>query len=115
MYAGVKNQRLQYFRKYYPEYTKNLRLKVLDVLGEGKCAKCGIDDYRCLQIDHVKGNGRNDKNNPKGKAGLSFHLWIVNNIDEAKKYLQILCANCNWIKKYENKELGGRKRNNDSL
>jgi len=27
--------------------------------------------------------------------------------DEAKEKLQILCANCNWIKRYGRKEFGG--------
>lgn len=31
--------------------------------------------------------------------------YYVNHRDEARAKLQILCANCNWIKRAENKEL----------
>lgn len=33
--------------------------------------------------------------------------WIKANLDDAKNLYQVLCANCNWIKRYENGEHPG--------
>lgn len=81
------------------------RSKAIEYLG-GICAKCGFFDTRALQIDHVKGrNGIPRSNNP------SFYQDILRN-KVGDKY-QLLCANCNQIKKVENNEIGygkGRER-----
>jgi predicted nucleic-acid-binding Zn-ribbon protein len=76
------------------------RLVVLGKLG-GKCVKCGNDDYRVLQIDHVDGKGCQERK----KLGYNNNYYVVQSIikGERKKY-QLLCANCNWIKRWENNE-----------
>lgn len=78
--------------------------EVIDLLG-GKCAKCGFTDIRALQIDHINGNGCQESR----KIG---YYGIRNRIlaGQTKEY-QVLCANCNWIKRYENDELGRYKKN----
>jgi len=63
----------------------------------GKCVRCGFDhDYRALQIDHIAGGGsrRRLKHDP-------IKDILAGN---TKKY-QLLCANCNWIKRYEMNEV----------
>ncbi|MEK7178047.1 MAG: hypothetical protein AAB721_00070, partial [Patescibacteria group bacterium] len=55
-------------------------------------------DYRALQIDHILGNG--SKERKKNNTTKIYHK-IVNK--QTKGY-QLLCANCNWIKRYTNKE-----------
>jgi len=42
------------------EYLRGIRKATLDLLG-GKCVKCGFDDFRALQIDHINGGGVKDK------------------------------------------------------
>lgn len=79
-----------------------VRIEVLRLLGSGKCAKCGFDDWRALQIDHVNGHGYADSR-PKQNPHF-FRKWVLNHLDEAKKIYQVLCANCNWIKRHENDE-----------
>ena len=37
-----------------------------------KCKKCGFDDYRALQIDHIDGMGSKDKH--RIKAGPRVYL-----------------------------------------
>lgn len=70
------------------------RLAVLAKFG-GKCVKCGFDDPRALQIDHINGGG--------GQANKYMSLpWQL--VVSPEKF-QILCANCNWIKRYENNEV----------
>lgn len=72
--------------------------RVLDLLGN-VCKNCGNSDKRVLQIDHINGGG-----NKEFKAiglGHNFYKHIL--VVTGKGY-QILCANCNWIKRHENNE-----------
>jgi hypothetical protein len=90
------------------------RRDLLTLLG-GCCARCGFDDYRALQIDHVKGDGAAEhrgarKLDPRRQRQRVEASWRSG---ERGKY-QILCANCNQIKRVENGESGGRKRAIDS-
>ena len=75
----------------------NRRLEVIKKLG-GKCARCGFSDKRALQIDHIKGGG--SKENRK-LGWLKMYKKIL--LDDGSNY-QLLCANCNWIKRNENRE-----------
>ena len=87
-----------YMRKYQKEYHRRGRLEVLLAAGGIKCKKCGFDDWRALQIDHVNGDGLLERKQIKSNAR---HL---KKIKENPKRYQVLCGNCNWIKKYENGE-----------
>lgn len=78
------------------------RRAMLDDLG-GKCVQCGFEDWRALQVDHIHGDGRKDIY----RYG-SRYLYAKIVAENHDKY-QLLCANCNWIKRYENKEHGYRK------
>lgn len=89
-------------------WRKNTRTKILEKYGN-KCSRCGFSDIRALQIDHVNGGGNKELNSLKiGGSRGSYYKVVLG--DTTGKY-QILCANCNWIKRYENKEynLTGRK------
>lgn len=84
------------------EYRES-RSRVIKHLG-GKCIRCGFDDPRALQADHVK------------EVGLA-HLRSQNWRDYHKEILkdttgrfQLLCANCNWIKRAENNENPSSRR-----
>lgn len=72
--------------------------KLLEILG-GKCVRCGITDPRCLQIDHINGGGRVDYIKYGNSQQMVRHY--LKDTVKAKETLQILCANCNWIKEYE--------------
>lgn len=71
------------------------RLILLEALG-GMCVRCGIEDYRTLQIDHKAGF--------TGKTRKTISLKKM--LQQLQLY-QILCANCNWIKKHDNGEHPG--------
>lgn len=62
----------------------------------------GCTDIRCLQIDHINGNGLKKRKEDGGYMKAITHY--VNHPEETKGVLQLLCANCNWIKKFDNKE-----------
>ena len=69
-----------------------------------RCNSCGFDrDVRALQIDHVQGGGSAEIKGGRG-AGLAYYLRVLK--DTTGRY-QLLCANCNKIKRYENKEALG--------
>lgn len=77
------------------EAYRKRRNTVLRALG-GKCVRCGFDDPRALQIDHVKGGGCN--------APFREYRKAVKIIGALPGVYQLLCANCNWIKRAERNE-----------
>jgi len=98
---GRESQRK--LRKEHPEYFRNqthkYRMKIIEMLG-GHCVRCGEDDWRCLQTDHIDGGGNKDFHN----GGNARYCRIIREIKENPNKFQLLCANCNWRKRYENKE-----------
>ena len=96
------------FKERAKKYQNKLRIELMLLLGT-KCVRCGFDDIRALQIDHIEGKGHNERVNIFGSIRLMYRYYR-DNPEQAKKKLQILCANCNWIKKHENNEV---KETND--
>ena len=89
---------------YQQSYRHRIRMAVLALLG-GKCVRCGFEDWRALQVDHLCGGGR------KEERALGGHFKVYKKIlsmGNPEKEYQILCANCNWIKRYENKECSSK-------
>lgn len=115
-YENNKRWRLKN-RERYLELTRRgerrrrlkIRGKIIELLG-GKCSNpnCavpnGMTDKRCLQIDHIKGSGKKERNKFGSSANLLRH--ILKKLKAGSKDYQLLCANCNWIKRWENKEWG---------
>jgi len=83
------------YNKKQRELSKKWRIKAIEFLG-GKCIRCGFSDIRALQIDHINGGGNHDFAGSK-----TFHKKVI---QDNKKTFQLLCANCNWIKRAENNE-----------
>jgi RNase P subunit RPR2 len=92
-------------KKIKQRYRTKLKMQIMELLGN-KCSNpdCyvlgGCKDLRCLQIDHVHGGGCKER---------KFHSEeryrrIRDKILSGSKEYQLLCANCNWIKRVENKE-----------
>ena len=67
----------------------------------GRCVVCGFSDSRALQIDHVDGGGSREN---KNKSRLSFLRMVLESALAVDGKYQLLCANCNWIKRCENNE-----------
>ena len=53
----------------------------------------GCTDRRCLQVDHVQGEGSKER---KSTTGYVIYQRIITDMEN--RY-QLLCANCNWIKR----------------
>ena len=92
------------YRQLHPErvkacvkkYRDGQRQLILRFLG-GKCVKCSNSDWRVLQVDHLNGGG----NRHRREAGCR-QVW-KDAMENPQNY-QLLCANCNWIKRYEENE-----------
>ena len=82
-----------------------IRDDLLAFLG-GECVSCGFRDKRALQLDHINGNGYKDKKFFSDMY-VGYKYYLLNPV-LANQNLQVLCANCNWIKKHENKEHCGK-------
>lgn len=65
-----------------------------------KCARCGFNDSRALQIDHVNDDGADERREIGGHKCL-YWVKILRNLQKDSTRYQILCANCNWIKRAE--------------
>jgi len=83
-----------------------LRQQVLRRFG-GKCEKCGFNDRRALQIDHIHGDGAKERK-IHSITGVRFYRKLLKLTDsELNRNYQLLCANCQWIKRFENHEYRG--------
>lgn len=77
--------------------SRALRLRVLMLFG-GKCQYCGFSDPRALQVDHKNGGGNQERKILKGTSSRYKQV-----LADPTRY-QLLCANCNWIKREEEQE-----------
>ena len=82
-----------------------LRHDLFEILGGAICIRCGFSDKRALQLDHINGGGNVIHKKFRGKNMYKIYLQ---NPELTKQTLQVLCANCNWIKRHENNEDYGR-------
>ena len=73
----------------------------------------GCADFRCLQIDHVRGDGA-ERRKTKEERSKSMLYNTVLKTTPGEIY-QLLCANCNWIKRHENKEVPHARHTDDSF
>lgn len=77
---------------------QRIRAAAIELLG-GCCSHCGFSDRRALQFDHVTGNGYQDR-----QAGKNTDTFAREILKGSQKY-QLLCANCNWIKRCVHNEV----------
>ena len=115
------------WKKAHPERTRatqkrsNLKrkmeekLKIFELLGNRCANPFGLphpdwcNDPRCLQIDHINGGGTKEIN--LHGHNRSYYKMVRLKIENGSKDYQLLCSNCNWLKRYENGENGGNRNN----
>lgn len=95
---GISKDRSVYLKTRWT----NRRVEILERLGN-KCVKCDFSDKRALQIDHINGGG--SKERKEFGFNSSYHKRILESLDNNENRYQLLCANCNWIKRAENNEV----------
>jgi len=108
---------LAYSKKYareHPERQRNyqkklgweLKIKVLQYYspnGIPECTHCGEKDIIVLCIDHINGDGGEERKKFNLHAGNRFYRFLAkNNFPEG---YQVLCLNCNWRKRYKEHKL----------
>lgn len=90
-------------RKYGREWAKNKNIEyrdeALNLVGRF-CVRCGIDDPRVLEFDHIIPILRRTSGDDSGKM-LARDI-VRGRVDP--KLLQTLCSNCHTIKTYYPKE-----------
>lgn len=94
-YHRIKRDKLL---PYYQEKRIEIRKKLLELVGKIECIKCGFSDWRALQFDHINGGGNKESHISRDPNKMRRDI-----MENPNKY-QVLCANCNWIKRYENNE-----------
>lgn len=101
---------LKYYKEHREErqkYTRDRGQQVKQTVlshysdGQPKCTRCGFEDIRALTIDHINGGG-NKQRRSDGLLGANFFKWLI--CQNYPKGLQVLCMNCQFIKKVENGE-----------
>lgn len=65
--------------------------------GTMTCFKCGYSDIRALSIDHIEGKGGKHLKEIGRGGGYHFYLWLIEN--NYPSGFQVLCMNCQFIKK----------------
>jgi len=99
---GARRQRESY---------RKVKQKIFEFLGnECNNQDCPIPrgklDKRCLQIDHINGNGETHRekfrNLSKDRmvACSSYYKEILEELERQSKDYQLLCPYCNWRKRY---------------
>ena len=96
---GLHKKRM---REHRVKQRKLLRIKINSLLGN-RCIRCGFSDPRALQIDHVNNDGYLERK--KIRDDIERLKYILQKIESGSKDYQLLCANCNQIKVFEQKEI----------
>jgi hypothetical protein len=78
-----------------------VRFLALSRLG-GCCQGCGETNPNCLVIDHVHGDGAEER---RRMAKSTLYLKIARGTVQDLDRYQCLCANCNLIKAHRDGEL----------
>ncbi len=85
-------------------YRQNIRLGALAKYSPEtiKCALCLESRTAVLEIDHINGDGKKDRD--RFSNTHQFYLWL-NKMPVQKGY-RVLCRNCNWIEHLKSKQWG---------
>lgn len=106
-YAQNRDRVLAYQRNVQRPLIRVARSKALLILGS-KCIKCGFDDPRALHIDHINGGGCLEQR--KLGTGVAYLEQVYLSVKRNEGKYQLLCANCNMIKKFDKKEFSGSSK-----
>ena len=87
---------------------REARARVLAMFGD-RCVRCGFGDLRALQIDHVHADGSDHKRRSRNAIhrNHAYYWGVLQSLRRGEDRYQVLCANCNWIKRDEEGSYGG--------
>jgi hypothetical protein len=101
--SNIQHWRLQVLNK-FGNRCNNLECNWINADGSRGCI-----DKRCLQIDHINNDGFKEKS-----KSIAFYKKVL---QDTNSNYQLLCANCNWIKreKYLDDKWQSRRSRKTSL
>jgi len=79
------------------EMHKIFRHEAIVALG-AKCIRCGFDDERALQFNHISGDGYKERET----IGKNYKTWLKSIAAGKRPDIELTCANCNMIHAREN-------------
>lgn len=87
---------------------RSIKIKVIRHYSGGKmcCARCKFSDIRTLTLDHINGGGNKHRSELGGCKSV-YRSLVKNNFPSG---YQILCMNCQFIKRVEQNECGKNKQ-----
>lgn len=91
-----KEERQEYYSKYY----QDIRLKVLARIDpDMKCAKCGCEDTRFLEVNHIKGGGNKERKKLSEDDNYESQnmILLIHKNKRGIEDLNLLCKPCNGI------------------
>lgn len=92
-------------RAYERQLRARRREDIFELLGH-KCAQCGFDDKRALEVDHIFNDGAECRRKLKSNPPHQLLKQIKASIAAGNPRFQILCCNCNRIKKVIHERFG---------
>lgn len=97
-YKNNANKHTTYKYNWAKNKLREIKELIYDKLGH-ICKNCGFADKRALCIDHKNGGGVAELKK------LSVFQYYKKVLEDVTDMYQILCHNCNWIKRSENNEV----------
>jgi len=93
-----REENLVWYKEYHQNWYAKIRLETLAKVDPAlKCALCGCDDTRFLEVNHIKGGGvkeriayRNEKHNESHNM-----ILLIHNGKRGLEDLNLLCRACN--------------------
>jgi len=90
-------------KKYYKENYAEIRLEVLAKIDPSmKCARCGCDETRFLDVNHIKGGGY-EEHKKRGKKVAKNMILLIHTGKRGVEDLNLLCRICNALDYLERK------------
>jgi len=93
-------ENLAWRKKYYQKYYQKIRFEVLARVDPAmKCAMCGCDDTRLLEVNHIKGGGHKEREGYKENGHDLGHnmILLIYRGKRGLEDLNLLCRACNSI------------------
>ena len=87
-------------QKYYQQYYAKIRLETLARVDPAmKCAMCGCDDTRFLEVNHIKGGGVKERIAYKNEKHNESHnmILLIHTGKRGLEDLNLLCRACNSV------------------
>lgn len=128
--AKYKNRKPIYSKNYYKKNrdkvltmsrknTQDIRELAFEIVANGKKIKCrkhgtwkcckNSNDRDFLSLDHINGNGFEHRISTGDGSSRRLYYWVINNPEQAKKELQIICMNAQAKKTRLNNEHNGHQ------